>query len=317
VSIGFPDGQRITQWLGAVVVTATGLVIGNVLHEDGPFNLASWASVIVAIKPTGGNVTVTVKQQISGGPPSLIEPVTVVVPAGQTVFESVVLFGDVVTLQLLGSAPGVSVDYALYPSNVTTNAQVLASATVNFQKDEVLVAAEPTLDLLTANQNLWTLTDDAPNTRMKLALLAGLPSVLANRSAADVWGNNGGGTGGEQPMALDLEAWDTDGFHDLAVNTSRLTVPAGLAGKYLAIGWTSWQLSAAGFRQVGFKKNGVAQQGVNIQPGVAVGGEQDMQVLQFLSLAVGDYVELGVFQNSGGNLNTNSGSYLGMVRFGP
>jgi hypothetical protein len=167
-SIGFPDGQRITQWLGAPIVQATARAIGNVLVEDGPYNLASWASVILAIKPTGGNVTATIRQKINGGPAGLELDETFVVAVGTTLFTSVVLFADTVYLDLTGSAPGVTVDYALYPANTTTNAQVLASANLNFQKNEVLVAAEPTLDFVDAGANTWTLTDDAPNTRMKV-----------------------------------------------------------------------------------------------------------------------------------------------------
>lgn len=128
-SIGYPDGQRITQWLGAPVVTATALVIDNVLHTDGPFNLASWASVIVGIKPTGGSVTVTVRQKINGGPPGLELVTSYIVPAGSASFRPIVLFGGAVTLELLGSAVGTSVDYALYPSNSTTNAQVVSTTT--------------------------------------------------------------------------------------------------------------------------------------------------------------------------------------------
>lgn len=199
-SIGFPDGQRITQWLGAPIVEAAGLVIGNVLHSDGPFSLASWASVIVAIKPTGGNVTVRVRQQISGGPPGLELDETFVIPAGATAFEAVVLFGDAVTLELTGSAPGVSVDYALYPSNSTTNAQVLTQATINVQHNDVLVAAEATLDFEDASGFAWGVVDDAPNTRVKItppAIVAPAMVLLEEQTlavdAASVVFNGGGG----------------------------------------------------------------------------------------------------------------------------
>ena len=33
-------------------------------------------------------------------------------------------------------------------------------------------------------------------------------------------------------MTWNSESWDTDAFHDNSTNNSRLTVPAGLAGKY-------------------------------------------------------------------------------------
>jgi hypothetical protein len=167
-SLGYPDWQKIQQWLGAPLVQATGRVIGAGTVSDGPFNLASWASVVVAIKPTGGNVTVKIRQKVNGAPASLELVDTVVVPAGQTGFDAFVLFGDAVTLELTGSIAGVSVDYALYPSNTTTNAQLLASAVVNIQQNDALVAAEPTLDFKDVLGFVWSIVDDPTNTRIKI-----------------------------------------------------------------------------------------------------------------------------------------------------
>lgn len=119
---GFPDWQRITQWIGAPVVTGTGLALGAGAHDDGPFQLASWASAIVAIKPAGGPVVVTIKQAISGAPGTLELDTTFTVQAGAVLFESVVLQGNAVSLHLQGSVVGTTVDYALIPANTTINA---------------------------------------------------------------------------------------------------------------------------------------------------------------------------------------------------
>lgn len=182
-SIGFPDGQRITQWLGSPLASATALAIGAGNHVDGPFNLASWASVIVAVKATGGTVTVTVTQTINGGPPGLALAQQFVVPAGQTLFESVVLFGDTVTLTLQGSAPGETVDYALYPANTTTNAQVLATASLNFQHNEVLVAAEAALDFVDVGASVFTVTDDPTNGRIKVSMPRSITAWVSDTGA--------------------------------------------------------------------------------------------------------------------------------------
>jgi hypothetical protein len=169
-AVGYPDYQRITQWLGAPLVQGTGLVIGAGTHTDGPLEVANFASVIVALKATTGNVTVTIKQTVPGGPAALVLTETVIVPAGATLFETFVLFGQAVELDLTGSVAGTSVDYALYGSNTTTNAQVITAATINVQHNDVLLAAEPTLDFEDGNGVVWTLTDDGANTRMKVGI---------------------------------------------------------------------------------------------------------------------------------------------------
>lgn len=182
-SVGYPDYQRITQWLGPPLLQGTGVVIGAGTHVDGPVEAANFASVIVAVKPTTGNVTVTIKQTIPGGPASLVLTETVIVPAGATLFEAFVLFGSAVELDLTGSIAGTSVDYALYGSNTTTNAQVITSATINIQKADVLVAAEPTLDFLESANILLAIVDDAPGTRVKITPSLNLPLILTGADA--------------------------------------------------------------------------------------------------------------------------------------
>lgn len=129
-SVGFPDWQKITQWLGAPEVSTVGLALGAGVHDDGPFDLASWASVVVAVMPTGGPVSVRLRQQIPGGPPSLTTDTTFAVAAGGVLFEAIVLMAGAVSLELTGTVPGTTVDYALYPSNTTTNAVASGGGTV-------------------------------------------------------------------------------------------------------------------------------------------------------------------------------------------
>lgn len=165
-SVGYPDYQRITQWLGAPLVQGTGVAVFPGPHVDGPLEAANFASIIVAVKAIGGNVTVTLRQTVPGGPASLELVETIIVPAGSTLFEAFVLFGAAVELDLTGSIAGTTVDYALYPSNTTTNAQVITNATINVQKNGVLIAAEPTLDFVDGLVGAWTITDDGPGTRV-------------------------------------------------------------------------------------------------------------------------------------------------------
>lgn len=55
----------------------------------------------------------------------------------------------------------------------------------------------------------------------------GVPGAKASNSAMTV------GTGSATVATLPSESWDTHGFHSTVSNTSRMTIPTGLDGKYL------------------------------------------------------------------------------------
>lgn len=182
-SVGYPDYQRITQWLGAPLLQGVGVGVFPGPHVDGPLEVANYASVIVALKAIGGNATVTIKQTVPGGPGSLVLTETIIVPAGATVFESFVLFGQAVELDITGSIAGTTVDYALYGSNTTTNAQVITSATINIQRNDILVAAEPTLDFQDDPGFPWSVIDDGPGTRVKIKPPPGVTRTILVENA--------------------------------------------------------------------------------------------------------------------------------------
>jgi hypothetical protein len=230
-SVGYPDYQRITQWLGAPLVQATGLVIGIGTHVDGPIEVANYASVIVAIKPTGGPVTVTLKQTVPAGPVSLVLTESIIVPAGATLFEAFVLFGQAVELDLTGTVGGTAVDYALYGSNTTTNAQVLTNATINIQHNDVLVAAEPTIDLEDDPGFPWSVVDDGPGTRVKVTPPAGVVRTRYVSSAQ---------------VALTNTVVETDIFSNL------LNIPADAMG---ANGWARIKVQGGVANNTGAPQN--------------------------------------------------------------
>ena len=119
-------------------------------------------------------------------------------------------------------------------------------------------------------------------------------------------------------LTFDNETYDTDAFHDNSTNNTRMTVPAGKAGKYLVTGVTYFTNNATGQRIVYIYKNGANVIGT-IQQGISASIDCVVQTSFVVSLAVSDYVELFAYQNSGGALNvfgtsSSSGfqvSYLG------
>lgn len=118
-------------------------------------------------------------------------------------------------------------------------------------------------------------------------------------------------------LAFDQEDIDSDAFHSTSTNNSRLTVPAGLSGDYFVYGQVA-MASFTGSVEALIKRNATtivashtAGSGTASGPGVWVG--------RVLTLAVGDFVELQVWQNSGGNVTLNGGAgdlapFFGMFR---
>lgn len=114
-------------------------------------------------------------------------------------------------------------------------------------------------------------------------------------------------TGTGPPLTFDTEEFDTDGFHSTSSLTSRITVPAGLAGKYLITGGTQFAASGAGtYRIIAVTKNGVAVP-PHMRRGVAP-TDPAFALSVVLDLLVGDYVEIIAYQDSGGNLNVGHAS---------
>jgi hypothetical protein len=107
-------------------------------------------------------------------------------------------------------------------------------------------------------------------------------------------------------MPMDTEAFDTDNFHSTTTNNSRITIPSGLAGKYLIICRLRWDQNATGARNTGVYKNGSLINWVNYAPTPTWGGGGSWPSTPWISiqnLSVGDYLEAAGMQQSGGTLN--------------
>ena len=93
------------------------------------------------------------------------------------------------------------------------------------------------------------------------------------------------------------EEYDTDN----AFASSRFTVPSGKAGKYIFFATLSDDTGSSSTNtfSITFKKNGSA--GIGTTSGYLTAYQQ-MQVFAVDDLAVGDYVEVYLYQSSGGSL---------------
>ena len=102
-------------------------------------------------------------------------------------------------------------------------------------------------------------------------------------------------------LTYNSEYYDVGGLHSTSSNTGRMTAP--VAGKYLIISQIAWAANANGIRYQKIVKNGVSTNVLaETQLPVPGSNEQYVQIMTEVNLNAGDYVEVWVWQNSGGNL---------------
>lgn len=104
-----------------------------------------------------------------------------------------------------------------------------------------------------------------------------------------------------QTLPFNSERWDTANLHETETNASRLKAP--VAGKYYIFANVTWEspvgTGAWGLRLQVSGKTVIAEQ---TQPSTGSPWRTSMSVGTLYALAAGDYVEVQVFQNTGGAL---------------
>jgi hypothetical protein len=107
-------------------------------------------------------------------------------------------------------------------------------------------------------------------------------------------------------ISFDTTVWDTDSIYDFATYPTRLTVRTG--GIYIITGFGQWASNGTGQRWMRIYLNGTNEiaKVSTIMTGTAYTHAHSVSIVY--SLIQGDYVELSVYQNSGGALNMNSSS---------
>jgi hypothetical protein len=109
-------------------------------------------------------------------------------------------------------------------------------------------------------------------------------------------------------ITYNTEEFDTDGFHSTSSNTSRFTIPSGKAGKYLIVA-TATTAVGSGPRQIQVKKNGGTDQLSTLLNAASTYSTQ-IGISGILDLADADYLELFIYQESGGSLNALAGQHI-------
>lgn len=106
-------------------------------------------------------------------------------------------------------------------------------------------------------------------------------------------------------ITFDTEAADTDTMHSTSVNTSRIT--ATTAGLYLVMGTAAIAANATGYRGLRIAKNGTTDVTRDQSPTTSAASAHWLNVVGFVRLSAGDYVELQALQNSGSALALSTG----------
>ena len=198
----------------------------------------------------------------------------------------------------------------------------VSSAELGFL-DGVTSAIQTQVDAKTAKSTLTTTGDiyyaSAANTPARLAIgstsnvltvAGGIPSWAAPAGSSFVGcsisntnTNVSIANNTNVKVAMNTEEFDTDGFHDNSTNNTRITIPAGKAGTYLLTGSTFFDGHVTGERSDQIYKNNSEIKATFTPPtGTANCG---ILVTAVVSLAVSDYVEFVIKQNSGGALNSS------------
>jgi len=219
------------------------------------------------------------------------------------------------TGQVLAKASGTDMDFswvAQDDANAIQNTQLTAKGAL------ISAVSAGTPVTLTVGSNDQVLTADSTTASgLKWATPAAGGSTFvgcelrksANQTISDAT---------DAVVTFDVETFDTDGFHSTSSNTGRITIPAGKGGKYRFSYTHRWFGNSTGFRNTGIKINGVSGASYNTAMNLT-----SVRLVYngsyVLNLSAGDYVEMVVYQNSGGNLDLlyeeNSELNAG-VRFG-
>jgi hypothetical protein len=112
--------------------------------------------------------------------------------------------------------------------------------------------------------------------------------------------------GSNTVIAFDTESFDTDAYHSTSSNTSRITIPAGKAGKYLftaACGFSN----VIGTRQMKMTKNGSDIRVMTRVINTGMSLDSQFGASAIVDAAVGDYFEIYVYQDSGSTLTSITG----------
>jgi hypothetical protein len=212
---------------------------------------------------------------------------------------------------------GQAVDTSLMDLKGGTTGQVLSKAS-NTNMDFAWINADP-LTILDAKGDLISATAADTPARLAVGTNGQVLTADSTTSTGLTWASPGtpsfvgaAASGNPSipntvytPTAFTAEDFDTNGYHDNATNNTRITIPSGKAGYYLIIMGAGFPTLATTKVQRLYKNgaNATWANGSGYNANINIEGNASIQSSYIMNLAVGDYIEQYVYQNSGGNAN--------------
>jgi len=168
------------------------------------------------------------------------------------------------------------------------------------------------LDYTWVTPNVGDITEVQAGTGISVASGTGpIPVVATKFHGVSVY-NSTGATISNATLTIlnfDSEWFDTDAFHSTVSNTSRLTVPSGFGGYYRVEAKLFFASNGTGSRIARILKNGTLVDASYFEHGAYSNGKNILHPYVILNLAATDYVQVEVYQDSGGNLATENSLY--------
>ena len=210
--------------------------------------------------------------------------------------------GDVTEVQ---AGTGISVASGTGPIPVVTNTMATA---VDAKGELIVGTGADTFARLAVGTNGHTLVADSSVSPTGLKWAA---PAAAGFVGVSVFDSNGLGQSISNTtytaLTYDSENYDTDSFHSTSSNTSRLTIPSGKGGKYQINAYVNWDNNATGRRIFVLYKNGVYNKSLANETSSGYLGQTGAYVIELVAT---DYIEIFVYQDSGGTRNCDENKYF-------